>query len=55
MEEKRILLPYEIPIVTVTHFEAGDCITTSNGADGDMSFGDDSGKWNENIPSGGWS
>ena len=49
MEEKRKLLPYEIPCITVTHFEAGDCISTS----GDMDFGD-GGNWNENIPGGGW-
>ena len=49
MEEKRKLLPYEIPHVTVTHFEAGDCIFTSS----DMDFGDGE-NWSENIPDGGW-
>ena len=48
MEEKRLPLPYECPSVTVTHFEAGDCISTS-----DMAF-ESGGSWSENIPGGGW-
>ena len=49
MEEKRKLLSYEIPRVTVTHFEAGDCICTS-----DMDFNGGNENWSENIPGGGW-
>ena len=48
MDEKRQLLPYAEPIVTVTHFGAGDCISTS-----DMAF-ESGGSWSENIPGGGW-
>ena len=50
MEEKRRLLPYEIPRISVTHFEAGDCISTS----GDMDFTEGNENWSENIPGGGW-
>ena len=49
MEEKKAMLPYEAPKVTVTRFEVGDCITTSS----DLNFGDEE-DVSGNIPSGGW-
>ena len=50
MEEKMRLLPYVIPRLTVTHFEEGDCISTS----GDIDFDSGNENWSENIPGGGW-
>lgn len=49
MEEKKSILPYEVPKVTVTRFVVGDCITTSS----DIDFGTED-EWSENIPGGGW-
>ena len=49
MKEKRKLEDYLSPSITVTLFEANDCISTSS----DMDFGETE-NWNENVPGGGW-